>query len=330
MDPLFVSLIIPVLNGEKYIARCLTSILNQNLPAGKYEIIVVDNGSTDRTQQIVRSLGVFLHVVPGATVGALRNAGARIARGNYLGFVDSDVEIGSHWLEKGLLSFHDKSVVSSGCFPRPPSPSTWVQEAWGIHQCGARNYASDRGVTWLPSMNLIVRRTAFDAIGGFNDVLVTAEDVDLCYRLNGQGKIVRNPDMEAIHWGEAPDLKTFWRKEVWRGMGTLKGIISHGLRVTELPSVGYPIYVTFGLFFVLISCVFAFQNRTFELLGASIFILITPAITLAIRTATKTEQLKVIPQLFVLYLVYGIARAHSITKGFQRSLAASVASHRRI
>jgi glycosyltransferase involved in cell wall biosynthesis len=330
MDPLLVSFIIPVLNGEKHIARCLTSILNQNFQGGKYEIIVVDNGSTDRTQQIVRNLGVFVHVVPGVTVGALRNTGARIARGNYLAFVDSDVEIAPHWLEKGLLCFHDKSVISSGCFPRPPSPSTWVQEAWGIHQCGTQNYASDRGVTWLPSMNLIVRRTAFDAIGGFNNVMVTAEDVDLCYRLNGQGRIVRNPDMEAIHWGEAPDLKTFWRKEVWRGMGTLNGIISHGLHVTELPSVGYPIYVTFVLFFVLISCVLAFQNRTFELLGASIFILITPAIALAMRTGAKTEQLKVIPQLFVLYLVYGIARAHSITKGFRRSLAASVASHRRI
>ena len=52
MDPLLVSFIIPVLNGEKHIARCLTSILNQNFQGGNYEIIVVDNGSTDQLSKL--------------------------------------------------------------------------------------------------------------------------------------------------------------------------------------------------------------------------------------------------------------------------------------
>src|SRR5262245_8378083 len=68
-----VSFVIPVLNGEKDIGRCLASIRNLECAVEEYEIIVVDNGSTDRSRQIIKESGVEAYVFPKLRVGALRN-----------------------------------------------------------------------------------------------------------------------------------------------------------------------------------------------------------------------------------------------------------------
>ena len=67
--------------------------------------------------------------------------------------------------------------------------ATWVQRTWDIHG-GRWSQAEKPKVTWLPSMNLLVRRNAFLSIGGFNEGLETADDVDLCYRLAWYGTIL--------------------------------------------------------------------------------------------------------------------------------------------
>lgn len=307
-----VSFIIPVLNGEKHIHRCLFSIRNQVFPSEQFEVIVVDNGSSDSTQQIVRDLGFNLKVLPKVSVAALRNQGANLARGSYLAFVDADVELGRAWLRNGLAAFEDEHVVAAGCFPKVPEPATWVQRAWDIHQRGDSRKGRLTAVPWLPSMNLLVRRDPFLQIGGFNAQLETAEDVDLCYRLGQHGTILCNPYMEATHWGEAASLRSFWRKEAWRGTGNLKGILAHGFRWDELPSIAYPIYIFCLTLILSLSCVLDLRNQRFSLTLLSLGMLILPALILAIATMRRARQPTVLPGLFLLYLVYGFARAYSM------------------
>ncbi len=79
----FVSFIVPVLNAEKDIGHCLQSIQNLEYDAGDYEVLIMDNGSTDRTHRIIRNLGLDFHVIPQVHVSALRNRGAARARGDY-------------------------------------------------------------------------------------------------------------------------------------------------------------------------------------------------------------------------------------------------------
>jgi hypothetical protein len=88
--------------------------------------------------------------------------------------------------------------------------------------------------------------------------------------------------MKAIHWGEARDLKIFWRKEVWRGKGNLKGVLAHGLRWDELPSLGYPMYILCLLLVLVLSCVLDLSNRHFVMTLSSFGLLILPALGLAI------------------------------------------------
>ncbi len=324
MNHPLVSFIIPVLNGQKDIGRCLTAVQNQHFSSEQYEVLVMDNGSTDGTLEIVRDQGFKVETVPGLCVAALRNKGAKIARGEFLAFVDADVEIMSDWLHEGLKVFQETGIVAAGCFPKAPEPATWVQKTWELHQRGLQGDNFRNPVFWLPSMNILVRRDAFLMINGFDEHLVTAEDVDLCYRLGQHGVILSIATMNAIHWGEAPDLRTFWRKEVWRGLGNLSGVVRHGMRRDELPSLAYPLYVLILLVVLTASCVAAAlefgsgRQKLYQWTAAitvTISLLISPALGLAARTAFRTMRLECLPKLCVLYLVYGIARAYSIAKG---------------
>lgn len=314
MSTPLVSFVIPVLNAEGDIGRCLTSIKNLTWEGQAYEIVVMDNGSKDNTQQIVKGLGFSCHVVSGVKVGELRNRGARIARGDYLAFVDADVEVMPGWLCNGLVAFHDEQVVACGCFPGVPKDATWVQQTWDIHQRDRQDKPQRRSVAWLPSMNLLVRRSTFITVGGFNAQLTTAEDVDLCYRLGQLGTILNNPGMEAVHWGEAPDLRTFWRKEVWRGTGNLSGVLSHGLRWDELPSLGYPLYILGLLLFTSVAGILDLWYWQVLLVPLAFGFLLLPALLLAIATCYQVGQFRTFLQLVLLYLIYGVARAFSVMK----------------
>jgi hypothetical protein len=310
----YVSFVIPVLNGDRDIARCLSSIRHQKFSAEAYEVLIIDNGSTDQTQRIVHDLGFGFQVVPNVHVSALRNRGVSIAKGNYIAFVDADVELTPDWLRNGLGVFEDQRVVASGCFPGIPPNATWVQRAWDAHQRQGALASTPWPVPWLPSMNLIVRREDFLAISGFNERLATAEDVDLCYRLRQRGIILCNPAMQAIHWGEARDLRTFWRKEAWRGIGNLQGVLSHGLRWDELPSLGYPLYMLGGILFFILGSLVAVQRGQCTLALISLVFLLLPALFLALKTAYMARQPVLILPLFLLYLVYGFARAYAMIK----------------
>jgi glycosyltransferase involved in cell wall biosynthesis len=309
-----VSFVIPVLNSERDIARCLYSIWRLHFPPEGYEVIVIDNGSTDRTPHIVRELGLNSLVVPNVHVSALRNQGVALAGGDFIAFVDADVELTPEWLHNGLAVFEDQRVVASGCFPGVPKEATWVQKAWDVHQRGRQRTCIPHPVAWLPSMNLIVRRKDFLAISGFNEQLETTEDVDLCYRLERRGTILWNPAMEATHWGEARDLRTFWRKERWRSIGNLRGALSHELRWDELPSLGYPLYVFCSGLFFLIGSVVDLWSGQFILIPLSLMLLILPALGLALNTVRLAKRPALTLKLFLLYFLYGLARAYAVVK----------------
>lgn len=309
-----VSFVIPVFNGEQDIERCLCSIQNLRVAPETCEMVILDNGSTDQTHRLLKEMGFDFHVVSNVTVSALRNRGATLARGRYLAFVDSDVELSRDWLRNGLRVFDDAAVVASGCFPGVPGDATWVQRTWDLHQRGRYTDSTPRPIGWLSSMNLIVRRDAFLAVGGFNERLQTSEDVDLCYRLGQRGVILCNPTMDAVHWGEARDLKIFWRKEVWRGLGNLRGVFSHGFRWDELPSLGYPLYMLCVTLLFFIGVGVDLWCKQFLLFPLFLTLLLLPSVLLACKTAWSVKRPDSVSQLLLLYFLYGLARAYAVVK----------------
>lgn len=295
-----VSVVIPAKNEEKHLPRCLASLARQTYPRDKVEIIVVDNGSTDRTREIAEGFGARVLRDDASNVSGLRNRGAAISTGEVLAFVDADCEAAPDWIERGLAYWGDGHVAGWGAPPEPPEGGTWVQKTWYLVR---KKEKPVQDVDWLETMNLFVRRSDFEAVGGFNESLVTCEDVDFSYRLRAQGRIVADARIRVIHHGEAATVKDFCRKELWRGRSNLAGLRSHGLRLAELPSLLLPFYVWGFLPVSLVASAF-FARGPWRLLPAALFLLPSLAALTKVRTnlgsATDAGRLVVLLQAYFL------------------------------
>jgi glycosyltransferase involved in cell wall biosynthesis len=110
-NSLFVSIVLPVFNAEQTIGSVLLKLVEQSYPDKNYEIIVVDNGSSDRSRQIIRKFTVkLLHETRFANSYYARNQGVLQATGDIIVFIDADCFPERDWLEILVRPFHDGSV----------------------------------------------------------------------------------------------------------------------------------------------------------------------------------------------------------------------------
>jgi len=307
-----ISIIIPAFNEEKCLPLCLDSIFKLNYPRDKFEVIVVDNGSTDRTFEIAASFDVILLQDSTKNVSGLRNLGSKQASGDILAFVDADCVVAQDWLSKAEKYFDDSSVAAWGSPPEPPEDSTWVQRAWFVVRQKDRDAEF---VDWLESMNLFVRKDLFAKAGGFDESLITCEDVDLCYRLSKYGKIVSDSSLKVIHLGEAATVKEFFKKEVWRGAGNFRGALRHGLSLKELPSLAIPLY--FGIF-IPITFAWAISYAGGYIVALSLVLIFAPGIGAMIKTRNKQASALTRFQLLFLIHIYFLARTFTFFAGLLR------------
>ena len=220
--PGFVSIIMPMLDASRFLSRSLPPLVEIVEHDTAVELILVDNGSRDGTPELARSLvhgrARILHA-PARTVAGVRNAGAAVARGNFLAFIDADCVAQPGYVAGVRSAFERDSVAASGCiYDLPPDPS-WVERAW--HRLHARMSAGPR--PYLNGGNLVVRRDAFEQVRGFDESLVTGEDADLGERIRRAGwEVWQSPSIRVCHLGNPVDVGGFFRKQVWHGLGPLQ------------------------------------------------------------------------------------------------------------
>ncbi|HKZ45183.1 MAG TPA: glycosyltransferase family A protein, partial [archaeon] len=112
-----ISVIVPAYNSEKTIDSCIKSLLNQSFPKKQYEIIIVDDGSSDKTAEVASKYCVRLFKRPHKGPAAARNFGAKHARGNILLFTDSDCVPDKRWIKLMTEPFKDEQIVGvSGAY----------------------------------------------------------------------------------------------------------------------------------------------------------------------------------------------------------------------
>ena len=303
-----VSIVIPTYNEEKYLPACLDSIFNLNYPKEDVEVIVVDNGSIDRTREIAKSYGTEVLCDDSMNVSGLRNLGANQSNGDILAFVDADCIVSEEWIKNASKYFDNMAVVAWGAPPVLPKESTWVQQTWYLVR-QKENQVQE--VDWLESMNLFVRKDLFMEIRGFNEDLITCEDVDFCYRIRKYGKIFSDSSIQVIHRGEARTVKEFVKKEIWRGRSNLSGILSHGFSLKELPSLFIPLY--FGVFLPILFLSFiVFLNSVWLAAGLLLYLLPSAAVLLKMRK--KKINALVLLRLLFLIQIYFFARTIAVLK----------------
>lgn len=185
-----VSVIISVYNGERTIRKCLDSLLAQSYQ--DFEVIVVDDASTDNTRKILMEYVPRIHFFAfpfNVNVGQARcrNQAAKHAQGKYLVFIDADCIADKDWLQE-LLNAHFICVGGAQKLPFDASFKQRMIFAFMKRIGFITEYAGNnmRGVEHIPSCNAFYRKDIFDKLGGFRD-LRYGEDVDFNYRLHKDG-----------------------------------------------------------------------------------------------------------------------------------------------
>jgi GT2 family glycosyltransferase len=215
------SVIIPVSNRPREIVRCVRSVYASRFSPTDYEVLVVDNGSTDETAREAVRAGARTIGLTEANRSEARNAGARVARGRWLAFTDSDCEVDPGWLAALDAAF--KELPDSESAP-PPGASRIGAIAGRIDsgppESPIEAYIALRG--WLDqekfltparrfsppfaaTANLAIRREAFDEVGGFDPALADAgQDADWCWRAGRAGwSIGWAPEARVVHYHRA-------------------------------------------------------------------------------------------------------------------------------
>lgn len=182
----FVSVVIPHYNDLEALSVCMASLRLQSWPAERTEVIVSDNNSAcgiDAVREVAAGYRVVQAFIQGA--GPARNAGAAVARGEILAFLDSDCDPQADWIENGVraLATHDFAGGHVVTTARDPSRPTAV-EAWElVFGFDFERYILVEGYTG--SGNMWVWRKVFDAVGGFRAGV--AEDMDWSFRATAAG-----------------------------------------------------------------------------------------------------------------------------------------------
>lgn len=308
----FISIIIPAKNEERFIGRCLSALAVVEYPRERYEVIVVDNGSSDNTMKIVEDFGFVTYSKPDITIAGLRNYGAEKAVGDVVAFLDADVVVTAKWLNNGVKALLEDGVGCAGCSPELPDKATWVERIWNM-QVSLRPDKYDRD--WIVSMNMFVWKKCFFEIGGFNVKLNTCEDVDFGYRMRKHYRIIYDKRIKAAHFGEAKTLTHLFKKESWRGISNFNGLTSHGIVWREVPSHAVALN-----YFILLTCM---PILVFNVLGLPLILVATLMFAFplykALELSTKFKSYKYFFNLFIIWLVYGFARGWSVWRAITDS-----------
>jgi glycosyltransferase involved in cell wall biosynthesis len=210
----FFSVIVCTRNGAARIGGCLRAIGNMK---GRFETIVVDDGSADGTAELVRRdfPSVKLLRLESGGLSAARNAGAAVAAGEVLAFTDDDCEPDGEWLQRLGKVFRGGHYDAAGGPNIPPPPMDWHQAVVSAAP-GAPGHVmiDDVEADHLPGCNLAVTREAFAAVGGFDPVFHTAgDDVDFCWRLRDAGfRMAFAPDAFVWHH-RRPHIRAYLRQQ---------------------------------------------------------------------------------------------------------------------
>lgn len=218
-----ISFIIPALNEEAHINGVLNSIKKNVAGRFIYEVIVIDNGSRDRTVEIAQEKGATCLHAPGCTISSLRNLGASEARSEILVFLDADVYLTKDWGERvawSMEKLHSHPHIITGSFCGISEENNWIERVWFAPRTN-RN----EEINYMNSGHLVIHRGLFSRVGGFDPELETGEDYDFCSRARMMGAQIENdPELKVVHVGYPKSIKRFFSRERWHARGDYKSL----------------------------------------------------------------------------------------------------------
>jgi len=200
----FVSVNVAVRNGERTIRDCLTSLINMDYPSDRREILVVDNGSSDRTAEIIKTFPVTYLWEERRGLPFARNKGVEASQGKILAFTDADCVVSRKWLKELVKGFNGDrvGVVVGEVFTFPcTSPA---QRYMASHKPFWQTRSLSHGGTpWFSLINTAIRKEVFQQVGRFDPRFagVACTDTDFSWRFFDANtfQLVRSIKAAAFH-----------------------------------------------------------------------------------------------------------------------------------
>lgn len=211
-------------NEERYLEDCLRSLLECGYPG--LEVLVCDDGSTDRTREIAERFPFRVLALPHRGLGAARNAGIAAASGEIVAFLDADARCHSEWPFHLALSLEDDNVVASGG-PNLPAPEAEpVERAVAASPGGpVEVLVADDRAEHVPGCTMAFTREALVAVGGFDEGYTAAgDDVDLCWKILDRGWEIGFSPAAQIRHHRRDSVRAYLRQQ--RGYGRAERMVA--------------------------------------------------------------------------------------------------------
>lgn len=308
-----ISVIVPAFNEEENIGTCLQALQAQTLAKEDFEVIVVDNGSTDATAERanLQEAGIHLRVVSHARMGIseARNFGASLGNGDVLAFLDADCISNPNWLEEALKVAPQNCLW--GAHYLIPDDATWIGKIWFQYQATEH----EGHVSFIPAGSLLMRRAEFNRIGGFNIAAETSEDVEICDRARSFGMdVIAFPSLAVVHMGTPRTLQHFYKQNRWHGKHVVPMFFSRLPSLKHLPIVALSLYTLLMLGVAVVLTGLALLHPTAKLALIAWLMLLLPSLLLAVKKTAASRRPQDTPRIFILYLAYFLARADAAAR----------------
>ncbi|MEJ5375782.1 MAG: glycosyltransferase [bacterium] len=208
-----ISVVVCSYNGSRTIRDTLEGLQRLQYPC--FEIIVVDDGSTDNTAQIASSLGARVISVPNGGLSKARNIGLEAARGEIIAYIDDDAYPDPHWLQYLAWAFLNSQHVGIGGPNIPPGKDGPIAQCVANAPGGPIHVlVSDQEAEHIPGCNMAFRKDALLSIGGFDPRFrIAGDDVDVCWRLQEKGWSIGYCPAAVVWHHRRNSIKAYWKQQ---------------------------------------------------------------------------------------------------------------------
>jgi glycosyltransferase involved in cell wall biosynthesis len=209
-----ISVVVCTYNGARTIRDCLDGLKRLAYP--DYEVIVVDDGSTDATAAIVREYDCRLIQTENRGLASARNTGLGAATGEIVAYTDDDAYPDPHWLTYLAATLLSTSHAAVGGPNLPPPGDGPIAECVAQAPGGPVHVLlSDREAEHLPGCNMAFRKTQLEAIGGFDPQFRAAgDDVDVCWKLQERGWTLGFSAAAMVWHHRRNSVRTYWKQQI--------------------------------------------------------------------------------------------------------------------
>jgi GT2 family glycosyltransferase len=218
-----ISVVVCIYNGETTVRDCCEGLRALDYP--DYEVIIVDDGSTDATAAIAAEFGFQIIRTENSGLSRARNTGLQAATGEIVAYTDGDARPDPDWLRYLASAFMTTTHVGIGGWNIAPAGDGWIAECVANAPGGPMHVLlSDAEAEHIPGCNMAFRKAALESIGGFDPQFRAAgDDVDVCWRLQERGETLGFSAGGMVWHHHRDSLRAYWKQQ--KGYGKAEAML---------------------------------------------------------------------------------------------------------